>query len=180
MSREGRAFVTRVAIGVGVTAGIAAVVWSAGYRYNETASLPVGIWRIHTAANLQAGTIVNFCPPPNAILMEGRRRDYLANGPCPGGLESMFKPIVALSGDRVALTAHGVTVNGALVPNSTPAPHDGLGRTLPVPADQTVPVGFVWLVSSYSADSFDSRYFGPVAVASIIGTADPIFVKEAP
>ena len=40
--------------------------------------------------------------------------------------------------------------------------------------------GEVWLFSSYSAGSFDSRYFGPVVLASVRGIARPVVVIGDP
>jgi type IV secretory pathway protease TraF len=34
--------------------------------------------------------------------------------------------------------------------------------------------GEIWLVSSYSPRSFDSRYFGPVKVGRVVATVRPV------
>jgi type IV secretory pathway protease TraF len=39
-----------------------------------------------------------------------------------------------------------------------------------------VPPGEIWTVSSYSPESFDSRYFGPVPLANVRGRARPLLV----
>ena len=62
------------------------------------------------------------CPPPVAAVAEGKRRGYLGAGFCPGGTIHIIKKIVATAGDRVAITGQGVTVNGELMPDSTPTP----------------------------------------------------------
>jgi len=44
----------------------------------------------------------------------------------------------------------------------------------PPPAAGAVPAGSVWLFSDHAPESFDSRYFGPVARSVMIGTAGPL------
>lgn len=183
MNPRNRRFLARVGFGVLILAGIAAPLHVAGYRWNETASLPPGLWRLTDAplGDLR-GRIVFFCPPNTPVMHEARDRGYLNDGPCPGRLEPLFKPIVAVAGDRVTIGAEGVRVNGAaLLHNSAPAAADGVGRELPqIPAgDYTVAEGEAWAVSGYTALSFDSRYFGPIQIDSIDGEALPVWVDGA-
>ena len=58
---------------------------------------------------------------------------------------------------------------------------DGEGRALPHGplGTFTVPAGRVWLVSSYNPYSFDSRYFGPVALSAVRGVARPLWLLDA-
>lgn len=164
----------------GLVALLATPLWFAGYRINETESLPPGIWRITGQQGTAArGQIVSFCPPQIAAITIARARGYLRDGPCPGGHEPMFKPVVAVAGDVVSITGAGVAVNGALIPNSVPMATDGGGRPMPrlEPGDQRVASGQIWVVSSYNPLSFDSRYFGPIAEASVDGQAEPIWIR---
>lgn len=153
----------------------------AGYRINETESLPSGIWRIVGSPGVAVrGDIVNFCPPDTPALSLARERGYLHDGPCPGGLEPLFKPVVALGGDRVELTDEGIRVNGVLVPNSAPIAIDGKGEQMPhlERGVYRVDPGKAWMVSSYTAYSFDSRYFGPVDLSAVAGRAIPVWIME--
>src|SRR5688572_21546138 len=104
---------------------------AAGIRINHTPSLPIGTWRIAPLdGQPQRGQIVSVCPPDIAVLRTARERGYLAWGRCPGGYEPMLKPVAAVPGDRVIVTAHGVTVNGALVAESGRLALDSNGRRL--------------------------------------------------
>jgi hypothetical protein len=56
-------------------------------------------------------------------------------------------------------------------------PEQRSARTRPIsPGTYRVAPGHVWLLSSYSADSWDSRYLGPVPVTEIRGVARPVWV----
>lgn len=165
---------------LGVT--IAAIpLYLAGYRINETDSLPPGIWRIVGSQGVaQRGDIVNFCPPNTDALAVARARGYLHDGPCIGGLEPLFKPVVAVAGDRVEVTDAGIRVNGSLVANSAPIAVDGRGDPMPhiERGLYRVEPGQAWMVSSYTAYSFDSRYFGPVDLSAVAGKAIPVWIME--
>ncbi len=80
-----------------------------------------------------------------------------------------MKPIVAVSGDTVQISQQGVAVNGRLLPNSATRWFDTKNRPLTHLPFGKYPVdtGTVWVISSFNPRSFDSRYFGPVPIASI-------------
>ena len=179
--RRNLRFLAGVAALVGIGAAVAFVLYQKGYRFNETASLPIGVWRITNTGELRAGQVVNFCPPNTPELLDARSRGYLDGGRCPGNLERMFKPLVAVPGDRVEVTAQGVVVNGRLVPHSAPLAFDGVGRAMPRPEGTlAVPRGQAWVASDYSPYSFDSRYFGAIAFDSVFGVATPVLLSESP
>lgn len=168
-----------LALGVGVSGLALFGAGAAGLRVNMTASMPRGLWHVAPAAGpIPRGAIVSLCLPSGPLLRLALRRGYLGAGRCPGGAEPLLKPVVAIAGDLVRVTAAGIAVNGALLPNSAALKQDRTGhplRTVP-PGTYRVGPGAVWLVSSYAARSFDSRYFGPVPVADIQGLAHPIWV----
>jgi conjugative transfer signal peptidase TraF len=86
---------------------------AAGLRVNASASMPWGLWRVAaTEAPFERGEIVSVCPPDGAAIREAARRGYLPAGPCPGGYEPLVKPVAAIAGDLVKITAAGVAVNG--------------------------------------------------------------------
>jgi conjugative transfer signal peptidase TraF len=154
---------------------------SFGYRINESRSLPLGLWRLSSLSRpLRAGDIVSFCPPDTPLFQDARRRGYLGYGACDGGYEPLLKPTVAVEGDEVTATSDGLRVNGRLLANAKPLTADRAGRPLPSPAAPAgaVPQGMVWVISSYNALSFDSRYFGPIPVAAIEGVAKPVLVFD--
>jgi conjugative transfer signal peptidase TraF len=164
-------------------AGFAFLFTKAGFRINETPSAPMGLWRVTPVAGpLTRGAYVSFCPPDTPMFRLAKERGYLAKGVCASGLQPLLKPIAAIAGDCVVLNEKGLWVNGDLISNSRAEEQDGLGRQLPALSFSfaIVPRGEVWLLSSFHASSFDSRYFGPVATAMIEGAAKPVWAIDLP
>ena len=148
-------------------------VWSAGFRMNTTGSLPMGIYKLK-AGTPTRGDVVLICTPKGIPRDTARTRGYLSPSLGCGGTQSLLKPVAAIAGDRVALDGRGFTVNGTLLPNSAPLAKDGMGR--PMPTDgrtplHTVPPGKLWLISTFSPHSYDSRYFGRVDVEAVKSVA---------
>lgn len=149
-----------------------------GYRINSTSSLPIGVWKVDTLTKpVQRGQVVNVRPAERPIFQMALSRHYLAWGLCPGGYASLLKPVAAIPGDQVEVSSEGIAVNGFLLPNSKGAIVDSVGRPLQPfeSGTYTVPARTVWLVSR-NARSFDSRYFGPMPIENILGTAKPIWI----
>jgi conjugative transfer signal peptidase TraF len=153
-----------LAFGGGTLALALAAAW-AGLRLNDSPSLPTGLY-IRTSESITS--LVVFCPAaPFAQLSVDRR--YRSRGNCPDGAEPLAKPIVARPGDIVEIAARGMAVNGRLLANTAPLATDSAGRPLfhwPCGRYVVAP-GTVWVASSYSPRSFDSRYFGPVEASQV-------------
>jgi conjugative transfer signal peptidase TraF len=164
--------VAAIALAVGVCAFAGAAVF--GVRVNATMSEPIGLY-VRTAAS--SANMVEFCPPEPFAGMS-RSRGYRAPGNCPDGAAPLLKAIVAQPGDIVELSAVGISVNGASLPNTAPRAMDSNGRPLPRwPLGRyLVPAGMVWVASTYHPRSFDSRYFGPIAAADIRNRLTPLIV----
>jgi len=159
---------------IGVTAAVAT---AAGFRLNTTASAPSGLWRIAPVGTgqIERGDLVSICPPPLGIVVAMRERGYLHPGDCPTtDTTPLLKPVVAVEGDTVTVTPGApLAVNGVAVPDSAPE----AGMPAWTPGTYRVQPGEVWVISSYSSGSFDSRYFGPVAVKNLRGRAAPVLVR---
>ena len=149
----------------------------AGWRWNSTESAPVGLWQVVRRAPAD-GAWVTFCPPNDAMFQEFKARGYIRGGPCPGDLERLLKPVVAMEGDVVTVGDDGVTVNGALLPETELHTQDSRGWPLVprVVVQVVVEPGDLWVVSNHSPLSVDSRYFGPIRAGSVEGTAVPVWV----
>ena len=145
-----------------------------GLRINLSSSIPPGLYRV-VQGPIERGAIVIACLP-SSVAAFARSRKYISAGSCPDGNAPVGKAVAALAGDTVELMSRGVTVNGRDLANTSPLYSDRHGRPLPRVAygRYVVPVGQVWLVSTYSARSFDSRYFGPVTMAALAGRVHPI------
>lgn len=146
-----------------------------GLRVNLTPSYPFGLWRIEPLAHDPAvGDRVFICPPQIRIFEVARQRGYLGPGLCPGRLSPLIKTVVAISGQHIVVDGD-IAVDGVRLAHSFVRPADGQGRALTPAAGGTVPTGEVFLFSEFEG-SYDSRYFGPIPAAGVLGLAQPILV----
>ena len=148
-----------------------------GIRPNISASAPVGLWLDRPISSpLHRGMMISVCPPPTvAVVKLFSENGTLPYGPCSEtNVALLLKPIRALPGDTVKIS-HGspAKVNGIALSNTTAS------ESLPAWPDgeYTVQPGEVWLFSSYSEKSFDSRYFGTVSIDLVKGEAIPLLVN---
>lgn len=157
---------------------IAGAATAAGLRVNLTGSIPPGIYRA-VGATIARGAIVLVCLPVQ-VARPAREAGYLPAGSCPDGSAPIGKPVVAVVGDIVDVGDLGVTVNGILLANSRPLAHDSRGESLNVlrVEHQVVRSSEIWLVSSHSPRSFDSRYFGPVPRSAVRSRLRPVLVEK--
>ena len=170
---SGRRFVL-AAIGV-TAAAVAAAEWY-GVLLNRTPSAPLGLYQ-RIGGPAARGDLVVLCPTDSAHLREARERGYVLPGwRCGGGYAWLLKELAAVAGDEVAVTRSGVAVNGELWPGTAAAERDALGRMLPgAPQGGRVGPGEAWVLLR-NDESYDSRYFGPVASAAIESAVRPIWV----
>lgn len=149
---------------------------AAGMRVNTSRSIPLGLYWTSSGPPVR-GVYVFFCPPETNVMAEAKGRGYLAGGPCPGDYGYMMKKVAAASGDAIAISALGVSMNGSLLPFSAVLPSDGTGRPLkPFHRPRFVLQRTeLLLMSDVSATSFDGRYFGPVKRAQIRSVIVPVF-----
>src|SRR5438876_8853395 len=159
-SRAGGATSVLVLAFGGGTLGMAlAGAWT-GLRFNDSPSMPTGLY-VRTSSESRS-SLVGFCPA-EPIARLSAERGYRSRGNCPDGDEPLAKPIAARPGDIVELSAMGMAVNGRLLVNTAPLVTDAAGRPLPQwPFGRyVVAPGSVWVASSYSRRSLDSSYSGP-------------------
>lgn len=150
-------------------AAVCATVAVSGVHANFTDSAPIGLWTFKPVSEIKRGILVTFCIPATAA-----KNMNLASGDCPGTYTAPFlKSIAAIEGDIVQIKAgYPATVNGKEIPNTIASPKmqswsDGIYTVMP---------GEVWVFSSYTHKSYDSRYFGPIGVSTIQGEAIPLLV----
>ena len=127
------------------------------------------------------GRLVLVCLP-RQVAAFARARGYVPRaGTCPGGVVPIGKRVVAIAGDTVTVAPSGLRVNGVLVPNSQALAADRKGRPLPQLAAGRYIVrrGTLWLLSSYSPFSFDSRYFGAVESADVRANIRRLWTVES-
>jgi conjugative transfer signal peptidase TraF len=154
--------------------------WLAGLRLNVMGSLPVGLYVVTRAAPGRDAPVL-VCLPVSVAEFAKARGHVPRGGACPGGLVPVGKRVWAIPGDSVTITPTGLLVNGTPVPNSRPLGWDQKGRPLPRLAvgRYVVHPGALWVVSSYSRFSFDSRYFGALETTRVRARVRPLWTNGA-
>ena len=140
------------------------------YIWNASKSVPIGLYRLQPVKRLSVTELVAVRPP-----------DLLAafldlNGYLPIGVP-MLKRVLALPGQTVCRNGLAIAVNGIVVGQA----HERDGRGRPLPSWQGCRViadGDVFVMNWQSADSLDSRYFGPLPASAVIGRAVPVWTDE--
>ncbi len=98
----------------------------------------------------------------------------------------LLKRVVGLPGDVLSIEDGHLLVNGVLAdedfvrrvggaPESTQPGPGGPDAPWSLQTPYTVPDGFYYVLGDNRTDSFDSRFWGPVARASIIGRAMAVY-----
>ena len=139
--------------------------------WNASASVPIGLYAVHPAGALRTDELLVVTPPEKlATFLDARR--YLPKG------IPLLKHIAALPGQAVCRTGDTISIDGITV--GVALDRDHLGRSLPVwQGCRVIAAGEVFLMNRQSVASLDGRYFGPLPITTIIGRADPIWIKEA-
>lgn len=144
------------------------------FVYNLSGSAPVGVWKV-TGDSLSKGKWGLACLPQVAAEL-AMTRGYVGHGNCPEGTTPVLKKVVAAFGDQVQVSWTGVLINGDRLPDSAPRMTDS--RNLPLQRSQFhghLRANQVWLHSP--GNSYDSRYFGPIARQSV-QRVHPVLVTE--
>lgn len=140
------------------------------YVWNASNSVPIGLYRIQFAAPLTVTELVAVRPP-----------DLLAafldlNGYLPIGVP-MLKRVLALPGQTVCRNGLKIAVDDVEVGEARE--RDGRNRPLPVwHGCRVIADGDVFVMNWQSANSLDSRYFGPLPASAVIGRAVPVWTDE--
>lgn len=144
--------------------------------YNASDSVPRGWYWIERARHphawpwtLHRGRSVLVQPPAHAAAL-AVQRGYL-----PGGLP-LLKHIAATAPQHVCVRARAMYVDGVWVA----ALRQRDGQNLPLQASEIcrrLVEGELMILGDVGADSFDSRYFGPIDVTAVIGLANPLWMR---
>jgi conjugative transfer signal peptidase TraF len=173
----------RICLLLGAGTAVTAVAFSEfGFVFNFTHSAPLGIYRPvrgPAGALRERSPYAFFCPDQRWPGLKDNPNTRRSLGTCQDGYAALVKPVVAWPGDTVTTSPAGVAVNGKPVSNSAPLTQDSLGRELhPYPyGTYQVLAGQIWVVSSYSSKSFDSRYFGPVPLKTVREWVRPLITE---
>ncbi|MBN9147912.1 MULTISPECIES: S26 family signal peptidase [unclassified Nitrobacter] len=152
---------------------VAAPVWSEHaprFIWNASASLPIGLYSVAPATGI-AVTDVAIVQPPDELATFLAERGYLPRG------VPLLKRVFALHGDTVCREGRIIIAYGGRY--AVARAHDSRGRPLPVwQGCRTLQDGEVFLMNWDAPDSFDSRYFGPLPVKTIVGRAIPVWTTD--
>jgi conjugative transfer signal peptidase TraF len=157
----------------GTAAALALLLVSAIHRphlrlvWTASASVPVGLYRIDPVTDLRTGDLVAIRPPADIARFMANRR-YVESGAL------LLKPIAATGGANVCrhdllLTINGVPVAKALLADRFHRPLPRWSGCVRVRHDQ------LFLLAPEKPDSFDGRYFGPIAASAVVGRAVPLW-----
>ena len=169
---------TRRLIAMLIGLGIAALAWPSVHTpiarivYNPSDSVPPGWYRIGPPDSLHVGSIVLARLPADAAALAAQRCYLPERIP-------LLKRIGAMSPQQVCIEKHIVRIDGVAVTGV----HATDGRGRPLSAWQQcrrLRDGELFLLSATNPASFDSRYFGPVAVSAVIGSAQPLWTWNTP
>lgn len=159
------------AFGIAALAAPELLAPAARWAYNPSDSVPRGWYRIEPAGRvadaLHVGDIVLARLPPEAAALAAQR------GYLPQRIP-LLKRIGAMAPQRVCMVQRTVYVDD--VPVALARETDGLGRSLPVWSHcRALRAGELFLLSATNLASFDSRYFGPIDAAAVLGHAQPMW-----
>jgi conjugative transfer signal peptidase TraF len=136
--------------------------------WNASASVPIGLYRVSPTNQIAIGDLVAVVPP-EPITEFMTERGYIGRGVL------LLKHVAALPGQEICRVGDRITVDAE--PYGTALDHDRLGRPLPVwQGCRRIARGEVFLMNRDVGDSFDGRYFGPIAARSIVGLATAIHI----
>jgi conjugative transfer signal peptidase TraF len=140
------------------------------YIWNASNSVPTGLYRLQPVTALTVTELVAV-QPPNLLATFLDLNDYLPIG------VPMLKRVLALPGQTVCRNGLSISVDGVDVGEA----HERDGRGRPLPAwhgCRVIADGDVFVMNWQSADSLDSRYFGPLPASAVIGRAVPVWTDE--
>jgi conjugative transfer signal peptidase TraF len=133
--------------------------------FNTTPSEPLGLYLV-SLAPVSVGQIAAFRAPSAAFPYGDLRLAYLHRTP-------MLKAIAAVAGDDVCTLGGRLRINGR--DRAAIAQRDSRGVALPQWLGcRRLVGGEVFVFSDRVPNSFDSRYFGPVPKAAMIGVYRPL------
>jgi conjugative transfer signal peptidase TraF len=138
--------------------------------WNASASVPIGLYAIHTVGALRVGDLV-VATPPEPLASFLAESGYLPRG------VPLIKRILALPGQSVCRHELRIVVDG--IDMGAARERDRRGRALPVwRGCRIIAMGEVFLMNWDEPASLDSRYFGPIPLSAILGRAEPLWTFE--
>ncbi len=139
--------------------------------YNNSPSVPIGLYRRQPGAKIRVGGLVDF-PIPEAA------KDYVAGRAGRLGDWHILKPVVAVAGDHVCTESDDLSINGKRL--GPIIEHDSRGNLVPVWRDcRRLVEGELFVFSTRIERSFDSRVYGPIQATDVTGVYAPLWVDRS-
>ncbi|TGT71817.1 MULTISPECIES: S26 family signal peptidase [unclassified Mesorhizobium] len=136
--------------------------------WNASASAPLGLYGLGLGA-ARTGDFV-LVRMPNMVGQLADQRGYLPRG------VPLVKRVAALRSEHVCAFNDAIIIGGKIAARRLKA--DSQGRPLPWWNECRPLAGNeVFLISGDAPGSFDSRYFGPVPSANIVGRLVPLWAE---
>lgn len=153
---------------IAVVATIAPIAWRGPtlVLWNASASVPVGLYVVQPNAPLRPGDLAVTHLPADTQRLAATRH-YLPSDVL------LIKPVAAVSGSEICRQGNGIYVDGVRLGEA----HSVDRRRRPLPNWQgcrVVTTAEIFLMNPAVSDSFDGRYFGPIARSLSRGRAIPI------
>lgn len=164
-----RRTVTLASIGVLACLGASWLHPSISLLYNPSASVARGWYLIVPVTRLKIGMLVIARPPAWAARLAAARGYLPIKVP-------VIKRIAARGGDHVCERAGILSIKGRRVARALTA--DSASRPLPAWRGCRDLRTNEFLLGGDAADSYDSRYFGPVVASAIMGRAIPLWTWQ--
>jgi conjugative transfer signal peptidase TraF len=136
------------------------------FLINFTPSIARGVYWISRGARLGRGDLVAF-PIPERVRELVYERGYI-----PRSIRLLAKPIVAVGGDRVCVRDGGLFINDERLGDMLDV--DTEGRPMPRYSGCGVLGPEEVFAAVEHGRSFDSRYFGPIALEVVRGKLIPL------
>lgn len=134
--------------------------------WNASASAPIGLYRVVSGAPERGGFVLVRIP--KSIEKLAAIRGYL-----PAGVP-LIKRIAAVAGDDICAFDGAIIVNGEIIARQRKM--DRAGRSLPRWNECRELVQGEFFLLGDAPASFDSRYFGLVTSARVIGRLAPLWI----
>jgi conjugative transfer signal peptidase TraF len=144
-----------------------------GLCFNDTNSMPIGLYSTVLADKYK---YVAVCLPQQTVETAIRAGIEIAAGECPDGHRPILKRLYRASAEHpIEFSERGFRVDARLLSNTAPKEKSNKGVSLHHFAFGSYTQG-LWVISDYNANSFDSRYFGPIRQEEIRYYAAPVFL----
>lgn len=142
-----------------------------GVLINVTPSMKLGAYR-KSFGKINRGDVVSLCLP-NKYKKFGLSQSYILKGKKCLGADPLIKEVVAIPGDVVILNDNDIVVNGVQHDYVT-LHYDKNGNALDVYPRGKYKIKGYWLIGTHAKNSWDSRYWGPIAQSKILNKLKPL------